>query len=67
MEEDNVIKIGSGGSPRKKYDSFYKGDVSSFTLKLIHNSLRENKENHYRDRGLDITYQGFFPVLHQES
>ena len=26
----------------------------STLLKLINNSSRENKENHYRDRGLDM-------------
>ena len=29
-------------------------ELSSMLLKLINNSSRENKENHYRDRGLDM-------------
>ena len=28
--------------------------LRSHVLKLIHNSSRENKENHYRGRGLDM-------------
>ena len=29
-------------------------NVSKVLLKLINNSSKENKEHHYRDRGLDM-------------
>ena len=37
-------------------EELYKVYISgwSFIVKLINNSSRENKENHYRDRGLDM-------------